>query len=125
MFRYFQFYFTAVIAETVAGANNSYSFEIKVITSATYTDDGTLKKSKKNKKIQQEVERQVKEQLYFTVLDDKGNPTGITVKSVKATKPKNGIVKVTIVLKGSNKAEKKAVKAMNKKLKKISVAVET
>ncbi len=48
----------------------------------------------------------------------------IYVKSVKATKPKYGITKVTIVLKGSNKEEKTAVKAMNKRLKKIAVAVE-
>ena len=59
-----------------------------------------------------------------TIVDTDGNPCGIYIKSTKATKPKNGITKVTFKLKGSNKPEKKAVKVMNKSLKKIRVDVE-
>ncbi len=48
---------------------------------------------------------------------------GITIKSVKATKPKNGKTKVTIQLKGTTKEEKKAVKEMNKALKNMVMPV--
>ena len=48
---------------------------------------------------------------------------GITVKSIKATRPKNGHTQVTIKFKGSNKYENKAVKAINKQFKKIKVQV--
>ncbi len=58
-----------------------------------------------------------------TVIDSDGNPTGITVKSMKATKPKGGYTKVTIVLKGSDKDERKAVKTINKQLKKLKIQV--
>ena len=60
-----------------------------------------------------------------TIGDANGNPCGIHIKSIKATKPKNGVSKVTLKLKGSNKAEKKALKAINKSLKKIRVSIET
>jgi len=60
-----------------------------------------------------------------TIEDADGKPCGIYIKSIKATKPKIGYSKVTFKLKGSNKIEKKAVKAMNKSLKKIKVNVET
>ncbi len=49
---------------------------------------------------------------------------GISVKSVKAGKPKNGKVSVTIKLKGSGKEEKQAVKEMNKGLKGIEIIVD-
>lgn len=49
--------------------------------------------------------------------------SGINLKSVKATKPKNGTTKVTIQLKGVTKEEKKAVKAMNKKLKNMVMPI--
>ena len=53
-----------------------------------------------------------------------GNGTGISVKSVKVKKPKNGSTTAKIVLKGSSKEEKKAVKSMNKSLKKVHVEIE-
>lgn len=56
--------------------------------------------------------------------DPEGVNAGITIKSIKATKPKNGSTKVTIKLKGSSKPERKAVKIINKSLKKIPVTVE-
>ncbi len=58
-----------------------------------------------------------------TVTDADGNSTRIYVKSVKATKAKNGFTKVTIKLKGRTKLERKAVKQMNNSLKKILVEV--
>ena len=56
-----------------------------------------------------------------------GGSCGITIKKVKAKKPKKGAssAKVTVKLKGSTKAEKKAVKAMNKQLKAIMVGLES
>ena len=58
------------------------------------------------------------------ITDADGNSTGIFVKSVKCSKAKGGRTKTTVKLKGTTKAEKRAVKQMNKSLKKISVDVE-
>ena len=44
---------------------------------------------------------------------------------MKSTKPKHGSAKVTIKLKGGSREEKKAVKKLNKQLKKIAVTVES
>lgn len=56
---------------------------------------------------------------------DVKEPCSITVKKVTSTKPskKKGIAKVTIKLKGSTKEEKKAVKKLNKQLKKLEVEI--
>jgi len=51
------------------------------------------------------------------------NSGGITVKKIKATKPKNGMSKVTFVLKGSGKEMRKVAKQLGKALKKIPVVV--
>jgi len=53
--------------------------------------------------------------------------SGISVKSVKAKKPKKNASSstITIKLKGSDKETKKAVKAMNKSLKKIPITLKS
>lgn len=59
----------------------------------------------------------------LSVTDDKGKESGITIKNVKATKPKKGTTKITITLKGSTKEERKAIKALNKKLKSMAFEI--
>lgn len=59
----------------------------------------------------------------FLVQTTDGKTTGITLKKTTSTKPKKGSAKVTFKLKGSTKEEKKAVKKLNKQLKKILITV--
>ncbi len=61
----------------------------------------------------------------LSVTNSTGEKAGIEVKSIKATKPKNGVTKITIKLRGSTKDERKAAKVFNKSLKKIPVTVES
>ncbi len=62
----------------------------------------------------------------YEITGPDGEDCGIIIKKIKATNPKKktGISKVTFVLKGSTKMEKKAVKKLNKKIKNIQVQVE-
>ena len=53
-----------------------------------------------------------------------GERCGIYVRSIKSSKPKNGRADITVKMKGSTKEEKKAVKRINRKLKKIMVRIE-
>ena len=69
--------------------------------------------------------REVLSKLSYTAVisTSDGSSCGISIKRVKATKPKHGNTKVTFKLRGSGKEERKAVKALNKSLKKIPIAV--
>ncbi len=96
--------------KTIEASSLGYTVKVSMNASVPFT---------KNKK---EVVSSLK--VTMEALDPEGKSCGISIKSVKSNKPKNGIAKVTIKMKGSSKPERKALKAVNRKLKKIPIEVE-
>ncbi len=86
-----------------------------------YTATITLSKSIPYVKKKKDVLSKIK--YTVSIKTPQGTQSGITVKKVNATKPKKGETKITFKFKKGSKEEKKAVKMLNKKFKKIPVKV--
>ena len=109
---------------TASGADaqgNNPSFYTVTASSMGYSITLSMNETVPNTKKKKDVVNHLNVSL--TAMKSDGTKSNISIKKIKATKPKNGTSKVTVKLKGGNKEEKKAVKSLNKSCKKLPIKV--